>query len=224
MGLSQLIANGVSSGVEYNSIMLQIEYTAEALAEAQREYDLLVNQSSEALSKSLEYRLAQIKIDTLNIELTALQERLATLYAQIINIEDGGESAQSKFETISLALREAKKELETLENQLGYDSLAVDMEFIVIEDKIENFNGQLDTLTTQLGALIGDNVETLESGYLVAGNPSIPIAVLPPRAQARNTLIMGAILGIAVAWVVLNFTWLKRSMVPGGARPQDEED
>ena len=224
-GLAQLIADGVTSGLEYDTIMIQIENTAEALAEAQGEYDELLSQSIEQpASLSLEYRLAQIKVDTLNTELAALQVRLAALYAQIINIEDDGESNESKFDTISLALSEAKKDLVDLENQLGYDHLATDMEYNIAEDKVANFNGRLDTLINQLGDLVGESVETSETGYLVAGNPSIPVSVLPPRAQARNTLIMGAILGIAVAWVVLNFTWLKRSMIPGGARPQDEED
>jgi hypothetical protein len=227
-GLTQLIAAGITSGIEYENIMLQIETTAEALAEAQMEYDELVSDTSQSsLSTNLDYQIAQIKVDTLTSELQALQDKLIPLYTQIINLNEGNGQSDNQiaFDRISVALAEAKKELETLEYQLGYDPLEAGTNLELAQEKVNTLNSRLTELTDQLGTLVGEDNESLETGYLVVGNPSVPSPVLPERSRARNTLLTGAIAGVIVAWVIMNFRWLINLISPSNpAKPEDEEE
>jgi hypothetical protein len=227
-GLTQLIAAGITSGIEYENIMLEIETTAKALAEAQMEYDDLVNNTNESsLATNLDYQIAQIKVDMLTSELQALQDKLIPLYTQIINLNDenGQSDSQIAFDRISVALAEAKKELETLEYQLGYDPLVAGTDLGLAQEKVNTLNSRLTELTDQLGTLIGEDTESLETGYLVAGNPSVPSPVLPERSRARNTLLTGAIAGVIIAWVIMNFRWLIKLISPSSpAKPEDEEE
>jgi predicted nuclease with TOPRIM domain len=83
MGLTDMIAAGITTGAAYENLMLKIETVAEALAEAQKEYDALMKQASQQSTSSLEYQIAKIKVDSLTAELQSLQETLAPLYAQL---------------------------------------------------------------------------------------------------------------------------------------------
>jgi LPS O-antigen subunit length determinant protein (WzzB/FepE family) len=123
-----------------------------------------------------------------------------------------------------VAIAEAKKELSDLENQSGSSSLAQNLDYQLAQDKVTNLNARLENLTEQLGSLIGVSAETTVSDYLVAGNPSTPVPVLPERGRARNTLIMGAVLGIVVAWVVLNFRWIIKGMPSAKTSTLDDGD
>jgi chromosome segregation ATPase len=211
-GLSQLIASGITAGATYDNLMNKIEIVAEELAEAQLEYDQLTATQNLA-DMSIEYQVTMIKIETYTAELNALQEKLAALYTQMINMENG-QSSHSDLDRISAALSEIKQELESLEIQLGYDRVYAEAEINNAQDRVNTLSTRLNDLNGELAVLISDieNAESLETGYLVAGNPSNPISVLPERAQARNTLIMGAILGVVVAWLILNFRWIIHSL------------
>lgn len=223
-GLIQYIANDITSGVAYENLMYKIETTSLSLAEAQQEYDAFLNSNTQQ-SSSIEQQLAQIRVDTLKAELSALQEKLATLYTYIIDAGEGGD-AESKYEAVSLALDEAKKELEELEVQLGYNRLYVDLELEIVTENISNYTDKIDTLTEEIGSLLVDNnIESLETGYLVAGNPSVPSAVIPERPTISNTLIMGAVLGVIIAWITMNFRWILSMLSnPSPAKSEDDEE
>ena len=228
-GLTQMILAGITSGIEYENLMLKIETTAEALAEAQKEYEDLINRMNQQPSAmNLEYQIALMEVDILTAQLQALQDKLVPLYDQIINTdeENGQSDTQLAFDRISIALADAKKELEELEKQLGYDPIVADTDLAVAQEKIYTLNFRLSQSTDQLGSLVGNDAESLETGYLVAGNPSIPTPVLPERSRARNSLLTGAIAGIIIAWVVMNFRWLINLVSPSGgpAKPEDEEE
>jgi len=224
MGLTQMISAGITSGVAYENLMFSIETTAEALAEAQMEYDDLIR--PQFSTTSLDYRIAQMKVDTLTTELQALQDKLIPLYTQIINLNEENEESDTQlaYDRISIALADAKKELETFEEQLGYDRISADTNVAAAQDKVEYFNYRLEALNDELASLIGTDVESLETENLLAGNPSIPAPVLPERSRARNTLLTGAIAGIIVAWVVMNFRWLVNLVSPSGGPVKPEED
>jgi hypothetical protein len=225
-GLTEMISTGITSGIAYENLMLKIETTAEALAEAQREYDDLT--SPQVSTTSLGYKIAQMKVDTLTTEFQALQDKLIPLYNQIINLDEGTGPSDSQlaFDRLSIALAEAKKELETFEEQVGYDSISADTNLAAAQDKVENFNYRLEALNKELADLIGIDVESIDTEYLVAGNPTIPSPVLPERSRARNTLLTGAIAGIIIAWVVMNFRWLVNLVSPSGgpAKPDEDEE
>lgn len=228
-GLNQMILAGTTSGIEYENLMLNIETTAEALAEAQKEYDDLVSRTTQQPSTlNLDYQIALIEVNTLTAQLDLIQDKLVLLYGQIINLdeENGQSGTQTAFDRISIALAEAKEDLNALEKQLGYDPLVADTELMIAQDKVNNLNFRLAELNEQLGALVGSDIESLENGYLVAGNPSVPTSVMPERSRARNVLLTGAIAGVIIAWVVLNFRWLINLVSPSSvpAKPEDEEE
>ena len=229
MGLTEMIATGITSGTAYDNLMLKIETVAEALAEAQQEYDDLMKRASQQdPTATLEYQIAKIKVDSLTAKLQTLQEKLIPLYDQIMSLDGGNSQSDSDlaFDRISVALAKAMKDLEELEKQLGYDQVSANTEILAAQDRVNTLTARLEELNNELTALSGYNIESLENEYLVAGNPSIPFPVLPERSRARNTLLTGAIAGIIIAWIILNFRWLINLVSPSGerAKPEEEEE
>ncbi|HEY98265.1 MAG TPA: hypothetical protein G4O16_08835 [Dehalococcoidia bacterium] len=229
MGLTEMIATGITSGTAYDNLMLKIETVAEALAEAQQEYDDLMKRASQQdPTATLEYQIAKIKVDSLTAKLQTLQEKLIPLYDQIMSLDGGNSQSDSElaFDRISVALAKAMKDLEELEKQLGYDQVSANTEILAAQDRVNTLTARLEELNIELTALSGYNIESLENEYLVAGNPSIPFPVLPERSRARNTLLTGAIAGIIIAWIILNFRWLINLVSPSGerAKPEEEEE
>ena len=221
-GLIDYISNGIEAGTEYQNLMAKVELTSTALAEAQQEYDELVKEKTQkAAAISLDQRLAQIKVDTLSAELITLQETLANLYTQIISLNNG--TAESRLTTISVALSEAKNELQTLEVQLGYDRTNAEVELMIAENKVNNYNDKITTLTEQLETLQTGDDELLDTGYLVVGNPSLPFSVLPDRPTVATTLFLGALAGLAIAWIAMNYRWLISGLFVH-SKPEDDEE
>jgi hypothetical protein len=188
-GLSEMIANGITTGKVYDNIVEKVEIVSAALAEAKKELATLENNEAEQLANlavNLDYRLAQIKADTLNAVMLTLQERLNLLSRESIS-GDKQSDAQVAFERTSIALAEARKELVLLESQLGYDRLAMDLDYQVAQEKVDNLNVRMEALTYNLSLLQGGRIDPSEiTGYLVAGKSTIPYPVVPGRRQARN--------------------------------------
>jgi hypothetical protein len=212
VGLAEMIAEGDTTGPAYTANMEKVETISQAMADAQKQLDEIQVESTQP-TMSLTYQLAKIKTDTLNTQLSLLLEKAGQLYQEIIAEKSNGQTDyQAAFEKTSVALAEAKRELEDLEKELGYDRLAADLEYKIAEDKVLNLNVRLEGLTEQLGMLVGQNTESSVTDYLVAGNPTIASPVLPERGKARNTLLVGAIAGIVIAWGILNYRWIAKGM------------
>ena len=212
-GLTQLIIDGTTSGPIYNDLMNKIETTSQALAEAKGEYDLIISATMpQSTVISPEYQLAQMKVGILTNELADLEEELSAIYTQMITLNSENGDIESAYNNTLVALNQAKEERETLENQLEYDRLYSDIEYQITQDKINNLNRQVVSLNDELGSLVGDNVESIDTRYLVVGNPSTPTVLLPQRDRARDIIIMGAIAGVVLAWILLNFRWLWRTL------------
>jgi hypothetical protein len=155
-----------------------------------------------------------------------LQERLALLAPARV-IEEDPADTQSDINKIATALSQSRNELATLENQSGYDRLAMELDYKVAQEKVDNLNSRLRDLNEQLGSLIGGITKSQEIGdYLAVGSPSMPTPVLPERIRLRNLLMIGAILGISIAWAILNFRWITKGMPPTStvSRNEDEEE
>lgn len=223
-GLVELMADGVTQGTVYENVMEKIEAVSVALAEAKKEIAVFDSNPGENLVKNLDYRLTQIKVDALNAELVILQERLTLLSRESIN-RDSQSDTQAAFERTSVALAETRSELKILESQVGYDQLAIDLNYQVAKEKVDNLNDRMEDLARKLSLLLGERAEPSDiTGHLVAGKPSIPYPVLPERPQARNTLLMGAIIGIAGAWVLINWRWIAKVMLSSSTAKPDEDE
>jgi hypothetical protein len=193
-----------------------------ALAEAQQQYNKLVkakNQQDAIIS--VEQRLAQIKVDTLSAELITLQETLATLYSQVVSLNNG--TAETRLTEISVALNEAQNALLGLESQLGYDRTNAEVELMISENTVNNYNEKITTLTEELESLESNDDGALDTGYLIVGNPSLPSSVQPERPTVATTLFLGAIAGLVVAWIAMNYRWLISGLFVH-SKPEDDEE
>jgi hypothetical protein len=225
-GLAEMISNGDTTSKEYTTAVSKVEATSKALVEAKNERSNILNQSSQNQTISNpDYQVLQIKISTLNAQQTTLRAKIAQLYQQLLNSEgkDTQAEAQALFSNTNLALIQAKKDRDAMEKKLGYNRLSSNLDVKIAQDKVDNLNSRLETLTKQLGSLVGGNANLLQTDYLVAGNPSHPFPVLPERARAKNTLMMGAIFGVVLAWGALNNKWIIKSIRGlGSSKPQEE--
>jgi len=223
--LVSLIVRDITSGWEYDKIYKNLERISDALAEAEKELaDMKAQFSTRYLVLELEYEAAKSKFENLNRTLASLTEKL--------NRSRSGEQyfVESKraFERTSEALAEVRNELSILEAQIrgpGVYSVE-DLDYQIAQTKFENLNRELAGLTGKLSLLLGGNVKPAEiTGYLVAGNPSMPTPALPERMRARNALMMGVIAGVVIAWALLNFRWIAKGMpLSGTAKPDEDEE
>lgn len=209
-GLAKLIIDGDTMDEPYISVMNKVQITSDALAIAKKELEIIKTPvTSNQTTNSPEYEIARIRIDTLKTQQSTMRDKLAQLYQKMSGFEENNdrEYIETIFNKTSLALTEARQELNNLESQLGYDPLSSDLDVKIAQEKVSTLNTRLETLTLQMSSLVG-TTSSSPVDYLVAGNPTVPYPVLPERARARNILMMGAIVGIAVAWLVLNFKWI----------------
>jgi len=227
VGMADLIANGDTASETYKTLKTKIDTASAELAVAKKELQEINSETATSQSETKpEYQISQIKINTLKAQQEAILERLSQVYQQMLDIEGSTnqKNVEELFNDTSLALTQAKEELENLKAELGYDVLSSDLDIKIAQDKVNMLNDRLETLTQQLSSLVGDSGDTLSTEYLVAGNPSLPSPVLPERARARNTLMMGAIVGIIVAWMVLNYKWIIRQITLLGKGEEEEND
>ncbi len=227
-GLADMIARGITSGTMYVETTKKVEKVSTALAEAKKELAILESQLGGGISEvDLDYYIVQAEISTLNTELSVLQVRLIELSRERTQGQNQPDIIVA-VERTSIALAEAKKELAILESQSGGDSLAIDLDYQVAQAKISNLNRELANINEISTSLLGDNTDAEGlTDYLVAGNPSLPVPILPERARARNALMAGAIVGIGGAWVIVNFRWLRKRLTSSpttSSRTLDEEE
>jgi len=221
MGYAEMIVSGISTGSAYSSTLRKVKAASEALSEARRELSLLESQSgSENFADDLDYQVTRAKVDNLDIQLSALKERLTVLALEGIDKENWDES-QASFERISQALSDARKELAMLESLENRDSFGTDLEYQVAQTKLHHLNNELERLGMVLSSSFGGTTDALKAvDFLAVKNPSQPLPILPDRMRLRDALMMGAVVGIGGAWVILNFRWL----VKGASSSFDEEE
>lgn len=220
-GLAEMIVSGISAGTTYTNTLKKVEAASAALSEARTELAILESQSGDGRSAvDLDYEVAQSKVNNLNMQLSALKERLTILALVGVNKENWQE-AQTSFDRISEALSEARTELATLESLESSERFALDLEYQVAQTKIDNLNRELTRLGEVLSSSFGSTTDVLEAiDFLAVKSPSQPLPILPDRMKLRDALMMGAVVGIGGAWLILNFRWL----IKGASSSFEEEE
>jgi chromosome segregation ATPase len=216
-----------SGDLTYTDASASINNLAKELANANQQLNNLQRPvTNNTAIESPEYQIAQIQLDTLNAQKDALNKKLSQLYQQILNSSGGQDylsQIRTQFSNTSADLTTAKNQLNTLEAQLGYNSTSNNLNIQVAQNKVDNLNQELDSLTKQLGTLVTGDINSLETDYLVAGTPSAPVPILPQRAKAKTSLMEGAVIGILLAWVFWNVRWFKAKLSSmGGAKHEAE--
>jgi hypothetical protein len=132
------------------------------------------------------------------------------------------------FESISAALVEARIERADLAAQAGVDLLVADpieleqlqmnLAYVVVDAQVRALEGQLNALSQDLLSLSnGDSPEPEVLSRLVVGEPSDPTSVARDRMRGRNVLMIGALFGVALAWIGVNYKGLKGRISPAPA-------
>lgn len=223
--LTNMIARGATSSQLYEDTQEDVERASTALVEARMALIILENQVTFAhLEVAQDYRFAQAKVETLNKTLNALSERLILLSPTGVG-GDNPLDAQLAFTRTSTALAEARRELIILESQENTKNSGKGLDYQVARATLATLKNEMGILTEKLSLLLGNNFEPEEiTGYLVAGNPSIPIPVLPERVRARNALMWGVIIGLGGAFVLLNYRWIAKGMPASSPDLHGEDD
>ncbi len=206
---------------QYQDTLKAIETTKAALLDAQQELNAI---APDGIDSSLEnnptYVMLTAKIKALQAQLDKLTPGLADIIAQGTDTNDEfANSLVAAIEKTSAALVEAQKELAILEMQSTENSSSLSLDYKLAQDKVENLSKQLTSLNEKRDSLLVSSVDASTiTDYLVIGNPSVPGP--PSSLKLNTTILVGALIGIIIAWVVLNFRWFTK----GASTSPEEED
>lgn len=143
-----------------------------------------------------------------------------------------------EFDIISDALIEARTERDRLAALAGVDlsaagadglnHLELNLDYVIANAEIRALERALNDLSAYLVQYSnGDLPEPEVLSRLNIGEPTDATLVPPDRVRGRNALVMGAVFGLAFAWVGLNSKDLIRRMRPAPAttvRLEEEEE
>jgi hypothetical protein len=217
IGLAEMIANGDVSSPAYLEAKTKIETASVALSDSKKKLAAMEKQVNEAQRKlTLDYQIAQSNVNALNAKFTTLIQKLGTIVTDNVT-----NNAQQSFEMTSAALAKARQDLASIQAKLIRNQLPQDLDFQVAQAKVSTLKNELTTLNNSLSATFVNTGGALQAiNSLAVGNPSLPEIVFPIRIKARNALAIGAVLGILIAWAVLNRKWLKKMFVSSGEKTE----
>jgi hypothetical protein len=228
VGLVTLIAQGYTSNdATYNTAMALIDKTSRSLVDTRQQIAILESQisSSSDLAATQDFQLAQAKVDNLRAQLSTATDKLASLTLQNASGADQP-TLQDSFDRTSTALADARTQLAALQSSYSEGSfVSTNLEYQLAQAKVNTLNQQLSSLTAAMTASVANDIDTAGiTDSLVAGSPSTPVPVLPEKIRMRNALMIGALVGIALAWCAVNFKWLRKSAFSNSANTTKEEE
>jgi hypothetical protein len=214
---------------EYKAALIRIETTTASLLEAQKRLgDMELQAVAEDLNSNADYLTLSATIDALRIQLSGQAAVLASFIALSDNTSQEYSNNLSAFQRTAEALAKAQKDLDTLKATTNTERLTENLDYQITK-------GYVDNLSRELASLIEDTVSLSDTSvvrsevvdYLSIGNPTQAVAIAPERIRLRSALMIGAIIGLAVAWLAVNFRWLKKVLSSSGQSSpsiEDEED
>lgn len=212
---------------EYQGTLTEIETTRTTLLEAQKKLgDMELQAVGEDLNNNPDYLALNATVEALKLQLSGQAVGLAS----IIALGDTGQAYTdnlSAFQRTAEALAQAQKGLATLKATTSINRLAENVDYQTLKGKVDNLSRDLASLSDKLVSLSDASVSESEVvDYLAVGNPTLPVAVPPERTRLRNALMLGAIIGLAGAWLGLNFRRLTKrpSTGPSSVSGEDEEN
>lgn len=165
------------------------------------------------------------KVRALERELDLRSRQLAALIAAGDNLSADYQTAEEEIARTTVALSDARTELVRLETgtSLSYEQIVA---YTSAEAKVEMLNRQLRDLAREQASTFDGNAGG-RTGLisLNIGEASAPNAIPLERTRGRNALMMGAVLGLAGAWLALNYKWVAREVRSfAQAKPEPEEE
>ena len=206
---------------QYQDAVQAIETTKAALLDAERQLSAVAPEwVASDIQNNPTFVMLTAKIRALQDQLDKLTPGLADIIAQ--GGDTNGEEAVAliaAIENTSTALVEAQKELALLESQSTDTSSSAALDYKLAQDKVNNLNTQLTNLEEKRDSLLVNVIDSsIVTDYLVIGNPTVPA---PPSTLKLNTAVLvGAMGGLLVAWVVLSFRWFAK----GNSKSIEEDE
>jgi hypothetical protein len=206
----------------YQSRLNEIESTKTALLEAQNWLSqIAVQHGSFELTTDPQYIALSARIAALQRELEKAADEMAALIAQGDSGADYIEAVQA-VERASEALGRTRQDIAILEAQAALRYFEDRLAYTEANTTVERLSQQLNDLIAGLGSPPSSNPELTETSYFsISGEPSNPEIMPLERIRGRSALMMGALLGLGVAWVVLNRRWLVKQV--SSSREEVEE-
>lgn len=219
IGLAEMITNGTTTGTEYTQAKEKLDTASDALSADKKQLAVLQSQASdEQLQLTLDIQIAQADLDILNARFSTLIQEFSSLAS-----EDSVDNLQAAYDRTSAALSKARQDLATFEAQRVNNQLPGDLDYQVAQSRIVTLNNELMALNDSLSTTFMNTPDPSQTiGSLAAGNPSVPEIVYPERVKARNALAIGAILGILIAWAILNRKWLKKVFTSSESKTESD--
>lgn len=203
------------------SDVTELQRVTETLLQARKEMTALALQvAQDDMNSDPQYVALSSQAEALKIQLDLKAQELAVLTSL-------GDTSSTYAETevavrrAGEALAKVRRELALLKAQANQAQLSSSLGYEIAKTRVDNLNTRLASLMQKTGLSINDNTLASQvSDYLAIGSPSRPVPVLPERLLARNTIMMGSVLGMGAAWALLNLAWL----VSGMPARKDEEE
>lgn len=201
--------------------LLQIEEVEGNLEEAQKELDALTANSTanmtDGISRApgsaywntdLEAKLiaANALVQSLNAEVVSLTNRLTSLISGNSTLEQL-QYVTDQLDRVSAALVDARNNQARLQAQKEASLTTIEQ----ASAKVATLSTTLDNLNRQLILLPASAVvENQVRGQFYVHDPSPTFIVPTEKIRGRNAVMMGAVGGLAIAWLGLNFKRLLR--------------
>ena len=205
---------------QYQETVKSIDTIKAALLEAQGELSSIAPGGvAGSIENNPTHVVLTAKIKALQAQLDILTPQLAEIIASDNTTTESQDLILTAIDKTVTALVEAQNELATLEAQLSTNDPSLSLDYKLARDKVNNLTNQLTILSEERDSLLVSNIDTSTiTDYLVVGNPSIPA---PPSILKLNTAILvGALAGLLVAWIILNFRWFTQRQ---SASSEDDE-
>jgi exonuclease VII small subunit len=165
--------------------------------------------------------------------ITALEEQAAIVAGELASITAEGltgtyeyERTLSQLRRLTQKLAEARIELDRVNAELQGGN--ANAEHAVAYARVRMLSEQLDAISERLASPpTVEGVEAHLQDLFLAYDPSLPIMVTE-KMRGRNALMIGAVLGVGVAWLGLNRKGLLERLRPSQATasfelPEEEE-
>jgi len=219
-----------TASTQYQNTLLNIQDKQAELAKANAELDGLTVDGvtpptdgvADDSSSEADLAVAKATVQALNSQLAALTSQLATLIAGNSTGEEY-QYTKSQIEMVSIALTEARANQARIEAKKQTSSIST--EYTIASSKASGLAKEIDTLARSLSSLPTEaTVQNEVQGLFYAHDPTDPAVVPTDKIRGRNAFMMGAVVGLCVAWLGLNFRGLVRQVGSSGRKDDGAEE
>ena len=233
---AQLISEEMDqASTEYQNTLLSIQDKQAELAKVNAELDILsihttapptdgvaaTDGIADDQSGEADLAVAKATVQALNSQLGTLTAQLASLIAGNSTGEEY-QATKTQIEMVSIALTEARANQAAIEAQS--QSSSVSTAYTIASAKASGLSKEIDALARSLSSLPTQvTVQNEVQGLFYAQSASDATTVPTDKIRGRNAILMGAVVGLCVAWLGLNFRGLVRQVGSSGRKEDSDE-